>query len=76
MIEEIIQEFAFMSSSQVVLYFDKPEDAVRFTVAASSVLAADEPASAEAIAQVAQEFGKVSRIKIEEGQSSKQSSAA
>jgi hypothetical protein len=65
-----------MSSSQVVLYFDKPEDAVRFTVAASSVLAADEPANAEAIAQVAQEFGKVNRIRIEEGQSSKQSSAA
>jgi hypothetical protein len=64
-----------MSSSQVVLYFDKPEDAVRFTVAASSVLSADEPANAEAIAQVAQEFGKVNRIRIEEGQS-KQSSAA
>jgi hypothetical protein len=65
-----------MSSSQVVLYFDKPEDAVRFTVAASSVLADDEPANAEAIAQVAQEFGKVNRIRIEEGQSSKRSSAA
>jgi len=65
-----------MSSSQVVLYFDKPEDAVRFTVAASSVLSADEPAHAEALAQVAQEFGKVNRIRIEEGQSSKKSSAA
>jgi len=75
MIEEIIQEFALMSSSQVVLYFDKPEDAVRFTVAASSVLSADEPGNAEAIAQVAQEFGKVNRIRIEEGQSSKQSAA-
>jgi hypothetical protein len=49
---------------------------VRFTVAASSVLAADEPANAEAIAQVAQQFGKVNRIRIEEGQSAKQSSAA
>ena len=65
-----------MSSSQVVLYFDRPEDAVRFTVAASSVLSADEPANAEAIAQVAQEFGKVNRIRIKEGQSSKHSSAA
>ena len=65
-----------MSSSQVVLYFDKPEDAVRFTVAASSVIAADEPANPEVIAQVAQQFGKVNRIRIEEGQSSKQSSAA
>ncbi len=58
-----------MSSSQVVLYFDKPEDAVRFTVAASSVLAAEKPVNAETMAQVAEEFGKVSRIKIEKGQS-------
>jgi hypothetical protein len=65
-----------MSSSQVVLYFDKPEDAVRFTVAASSVLAADKPLNAETMAQVAQEFVKVSRITIEKGQSAKQSSAA
>ena len=65
-----------MSSSQVVLYFDKPEDALRFTVAASSVLAADEPVDAQAaLAKVAQEFGKVSRIKIEEGQSAAQSAA-
>ncbi len=60
-----------MKSSQVVLYFDKPEDAIRFTVAASSVLAVDEPASAqEALAQLAQEFAKVSRIRIDQGQSS------
>ena len=65
-----------MSSSQVVLYFDKPEDAIRFAVAASSVLAAGGSANAEIIAQVAQEFGKVNRIRIEEGQSSKQPSAA
>ncbi len=67
-----------MSCHQVVLYFDKPEDAIRFTVAASSVLAADGPAGDQkALAQFAQEFGKVSRIKIEEGQSSAvQSSAA
>ena len=65
-----------MSSSQVVLYFDKPEDAIRFAVAASSVLAAGGSATAETIAQVAQEFGKVNRIRIEEGQSAKQSSAA
>jgi len=65
-----------MSSSQVVLYFDKPEDAVRFTVAASSVLSADEPLHGETLAQIAQEFGKVSRIRIKEGQSAAHSSAA
>ncbi len=67
-----------MSANQVVLYFDKPEDAIRFTIAASSVLAADEPARAQdALALFAQEFGKVSRIRIEQGQSSSvQSSAA
>lgn len=66
-----------MPSSQVVLYFDKPEDAVRFAVAASSILASDQPAQAqEALAQLAQEFSKVSRIRIEEAQSSAVHSSA
>ena len=55
-----------MASSQVVLYFDKQEDAVQFTVAASSVLAAEEPANAqEALLKVAQEIGKARRIRTE-----------
>ena len=67
-----------MTSHQVVLYFDKPEDAVRFTIAASSVMAGNEPGNdQQALAQLAREFGKVSRIKIEEVQSTSiQSSAA
>jgi hypothetical protein len=54
-----------MASSQVVLYFDKQEDAVQFTVAASSVLAADEPANAQALLKVAMEIGKARRIRTE-----------
>ena len=55
-----------MASSQVVLYFDKQEDAVQFTVAASSVLAAEGPANAqEALLKVAQEIGKACRIRTE-----------
>ena len=55
-----------MASSQVVLYFDKQEDAVQFTVAASSVLAADEPGNAqEALLKVALEIGKARRIRTE-----------
>jgi hypothetical protein len=55
-----------MASSQVVLYFDKQEDAVQFTVAASSVLAADEPANAqEALLKIALEIGKARRIRTE-----------
>jgi hypothetical protein len=55
-----------MASSQVVLYFDKQEDAVQFTVAASSVLAADEPANAQAaLLKVALEIGKARRIRTE-----------
>jgi hypothetical protein len=66
-----------MSSSQVVLYFDKPEDAVQFTIAASSMMAAEEPArTPEVLAKMAEEIGKVRRIKIEEGQSSSVLSAA
>jgi hypothetical protein len=67
-----------MTSHQVVLYFEKPEDAVRFTIAASSVMAAEhEAGDQQGLAQLAREFSKVSRIKIEEVQSdSIQSSAA
>jgi hypothetical protein len=55
-----------MSASQVVLYFDKPEDAIQFTVAASSVLAAD-GSHPEALLKVAQEMNKVRRIRTEAG---------
>jgi hypothetical protein len=55
-----------MAASQVVLYFDKPEDALLFTLAASSVLAAEEPASrSEALAKIAEEIRKASRITTE-----------
>ena len=53
-----------MSSSQGVLYFDKPEDAIQFTVAASSMLAADE-SQPDALLKVAQEMSKVRRIRTE-----------
>ncbi len=53
-----------MSASQVVLYFDKQEDAIQFTVAASSVLAGDE-SQLDALLKVAQEMSKVSRIRTE-----------
>ncbi len=55
-----------MAASQVVLYFDKQEDAVLFTLAASSVISADAPArSNEALVKIAHEMCKASRIKTE-----------
>jgi hypothetical protein len=46
-----------MAANQVVLYFDRQEDAVQFTLAASSVISADEPVSSEeAVAKVAQKM--------------------
>ena len=52
-----------MAANQVILYFDNQEDAVLFTVAASSVMAAEEPIhSQDAAAKVAQEICKASRI--------------
>ena len=52
-----------MAANQVILYFDNQEDAVLFTVAASSVMSADEPMhSNDAAAKVAQEICKASRI--------------
>jgi hypothetical protein len=63
-----------MAANQVVLYFDRQEDAVRFTLAASSVMSSDTSAdsSAEgpvhhsnAAVKVAKEIGKASRITTE-----------
>jgi hypothetical protein len=55
-----------MAASQVVLYFDKQEDALLFTLAASSVMSADGAARTnEALAKIAAEICKASRIKTQ-----------
>jgi len=56
-----------MSANQVVLYFDKQEDALLFTLAASSVMSAEGPLhSSDAIVKVAEEISKASRITAED----------
>lgn len=55
-----------MSANQVVLYFDKQQDALLFTVAASSVMSAEGPVHQNAAAvKVAEEICKASRITAE-----------
>lgn len=54
----------YMAGNQVVLYFDRPEDALLFTLAASSVMSAEGSSSKEAV-RVAQEICKASRITTE-----------
>ena len=55
-----------MSANQVVLYFDKQEDAVLFTIAASSVMSAEGPVHrSDAVVKVAAEICKASRITAE-----------
>lgn len=55
-----------MAANQVVLYFDKQEDALLFTLAASSVMSAEGPVrTGDAVARVAQEISKASRITTE-----------
>jgi len=55
-----------MAANQVVLYFDKQEDALLFTLAASSVMSAEEPVhSSNAAVKVAEEICKASRITTE-----------
>ncbi len=55
-----------MAASQVVLYFDRQEDALLFTLAASSVIAADEPSRGNQSAlDIAKEISKASRITTE-----------
>ena len=53
-----------MAASQVVLYFDKQEDALLFTLAASSAMSA-EAAANEAGLKIAREISKASRITTE-----------
>lgn len=55
-----------MAASQVVLYFDKQEDALLFTLAASSVISSEAPVRAnEALVKIAREICKASRITTE-----------
>jgi len=55
-----------MAANQVVLYFDKQEDALHFTLAASSVMSAEEARETTgAGVKAAQEIGKASRITTE-----------
>lgn len=54
-----------MTVSRVVLHFDKQEDALRFTLAASSVMYADGPLQNEALARLAREIRNASRVTTE-----------
>jgi hypothetical protein len=55
-----------MAASQVVLYFDRQEDALLFTLAASSVISEDGPVrSNAALVKIAEEISKASRITTE-----------
>jgi hypothetical protein len=55
-----------MAANQVVLYFDRQEDAVQFTLAASSVISAEEPVNdQEAVVKVAEKMSRASRITTE-----------
>jgi hypothetical protein len=55
-----------MATSQVVLYFDTQEDALRFTLAAGSVLAEDKPMqNTEDLAKVGREVVRATRITAE-----------
>jgi len=53
-----------MAANQVVLYFDRQEDAVQFTLAASSIIA-DGAALRDTALKVAKEVCKASRITTE-----------
>jgi hypothetical protein len=55
-----------MAANQVVLYFDTQQDALLFTLAASSVMSAESPVrSNQAAVRVAEEICKASRIMTE-----------
>ena len=52
--------------NQVVLYFEKQEDALRFTLAASSVMSAEGPLKSPSVGfRLAEEMHKATRITAE-----------
>ena len=53
-----------MATTQVILYFDTPADALRFTLAASSALAGDSKKSAD-LAELGREIKRATRIRAE-----------
>jgi hypothetical protein len=53
-----------MAASQVVLYFDRQEDALQFTLAASLVLSDEAPVRESAL-RVANQVSKATRITTE-----------
>ena len=55
-----------MAANQVVLYFDKQEDAVLFTLAASAIMSAEGPVRDSAtLIEITKEICKASRITTE-----------
>jgi len=61
-VKESSSEGYLMAANQVVLYFDNQEDAVHFTLAASTVISAGETQINDAVVRIAQEICKASRI--------------
>jgi hypothetical protein len=53
-----------MATTQVILYFDTPADALRFTLAASSALAADGKKTSE-LPDLSREIKRATRIRAE-----------
>jgi hypothetical protein len=53
-----------MAANQVILYFDRQEDALRFTLAASSLMSAEGDSSRAGL-KTAEEICKASRITTE-----------
>jgi hypothetical protein len=54
-----------MAANQVVLYFEKPEDALLFTLSASSAMSAGGSVQGKVAVKVVEEICKASRITTE-----------
>ena len=57
-------------SGQVILYFDDQSDALRFALAAGSVMAGEESQTA---ANLAQETARITRIRLDDANAEKKS---
>ena len=62
-LEATIEDDETATRNEVTLYFERPEDALRFTVALSSVIFNDQSArSREDTSKLAREIAKISRV--------------
>lgn len=55
-----------MATNKVILYFEEESDALRFTIAAGSIMSgADQPSAGQNVLRILQPLARASRIRVD-----------